>query len=45
MCQKMCEFAVNDFNRGELRRCLAVDTCEEFDACGNLGEDGTPASE
>ena len=41
MCQKMCEFAVNDFNRGELRRCLAVDTCEEFDACGNLGEDGT----
>lgn len=41
LCQKMCEFAVNDFNRGELRRCLAVDTCEQFNACGNLGEDGT----
>lgn len=34
-CGKMCQFAINDFNRGQLRRCLGLSSCEEFTACAN----------
>lgn len=39
MCVRTCEFVINDFNRPQLRRCVALETCEEFDACTGPDED------
>jgi hypothetical protein len=32
-CGKLCEFVVNDYNRGQLRKCLTAETCEVFAEC------------
>jgi hypothetical protein len=52
MCARTCEFMVNDFTRPQLRACLEMGGCLEFEACvagpedaaadtgGGWGEDG-----
>jgi hypothetical protein len=52
MCARTCEFMVNDFTRPQLRACLELPGCLEFEACvagpgeiaddpgGGWGEDG-----
>lgn len=32
-CGKLCEFVVNDYNRGQLRKCVKLDACEAFTNC------------
>lgn len=32
-CRRACEFIVNDWNRAEMRRCVATPTCGEFKRC------------
>lgn len=37
-CQRMCEFAVTDWNRPQMRRCMKIESCGEFVACVNPPE-------
>ncbi|PCC70289.1 hypothetical protein SAMN02745121_03382 [Nannocystis exedens] len=32
-CRRMCEFAVTDWNRPQMRRCMTAETCGEFTRC------------
>ena len=34
-CGKLCEFVTNDYNRGQLRKCLTAESCETFNRCMN----------
>lgn len=34
-CGRMCEFAVTDWNRPQMRRCMTAETCGEFMSCVN----------
>ena len=39
MCARSCEFMVNDFTRPQLRACLGMSGCLEFEACVSPGDD------
>jgi hypothetical protein len=32
-CRRLCEFAVTDWNRPQMRRCMTAETCGEFTRC------------
>ena len=33
LCTRTCEFMVNDFTRPQLRACLEIEDCAEFERC------------
>jgi hypothetical protein len=37
-CRRTCEFMLTDFNRPQMRRCVAKPTCSEFASCVNPDE-------
>lgn len=40
-CGKVCEFMTNDYNRGQLRKCLTVESCEVFTKCMQPPDDAS----
>lgn len=42
MCRRTCEFMVTDYNRAQMRRCVAAPSCGEFTRCIEPPDDPAP---